>query len=56
MLEYLWKEQNSAAYIDKKLYDKINELVVEYNHLAKDFELYKKAYTGHLIDEHTEYE
>lgn len=27
-----------------KLVNKINELIIEYNHLAKDLELYKKAF------------
>lgn len=28
--------------------NKLNELVIEYNHLAKDFELYKKAFKRHV--------
>lgn len=41
---------NFDGYIQKKLIDKINELVVEYNHLAKDFELYKKAHKDNVMD------
>ncbi len=33
--------------IIRKLKNKINELVIEQNHLMKDFELYKKAFKKH---------
>lgn len=36
----------------RMLLNKINELVIEYNHLAKDLELYKAAYKQHLVDYH----
>lgn len=33
---------------DRQLRNKINELVIEQNHLMKDFELYKKAFKEHV--------
>lgn len=29
---------------DRQFANKINELIIEYHHIAKDFEIYKKAY------------
>ena len=37
---------------EKLLLNKINELVIEYNHLAVDLELYKKAYKEHYHADH----
>jgi len=33
------------------LVNKINEVVIEQNHLMKDFELYKKAFKRHLLED-----
>jgi len=38
--------------IIRGLINKINELTIEQNHLMKDFELYKKAFTRHLKVDH----
>jgi len=42
------KESFFANAATKMFYDKINELIIEQNHLMKDFELYKKAFKTHI--------
>ncbi len=44
--------RDNYRFITRKLLDKTHELVIEYNHLAKDFELYKKAHIQHMVDHH----
>ncbi len=36
----------------KRIENKVNELIVEQNHLMKDFELYKKAFKRY-VEEHS---
>ena len=40
----------SQGDVDRLLKNKINELLIEQNQMAKDFELYKKAYKRLRID------
>jgi hypothetical protein len=45
--EYKKVDQITVKFKDEEsriLKNKVNEVVVEYNHMAKDLELYKKAY------------
>ena len=50
-LPHYLDEDISIGSVERILRNKINELVIEYNHLAKDLELYKKAYKRlhHLV-------
>jgi len=48
-----WKSFTSHNRAIITLINKINELVIEQNHIMKDFELYKKAFKKH-VDENKE--
>ena len=43
-----WNHDPSTKRMIVRLLNKINELVIEQNHLMKDFELYKKAFKDHV--------
>lgn len=43
-----WKSESAQNRAIIRIINKLNELVIEQNHLMKDFELYKKAFKYHV--------